>query len=131
MAYTFERDGTWGNYDDGISGPDFDKTIKRLGFTNSRTFEFILGSGTMYSRSETKIKWPYAFVCKLSLSTYGSFYHVWIKNLPAVFMFLREIGASKSESYVENHIEGLIDYLRHGNFDEAMEAISDKLRKGT
>lgn len=119
MAYTFERDGTWGRYDDGVDSSDFDSTLKRLGFAVSRDFEYALGTATVFSRSETKIKWPYAFVCKLSLGSHGHYYTVWIKDLPTVFKFLREIDASRRDG-----IQALINYLSGDTlFEEAMRAI--------
>lgn len=121
MSYTFE-DGQWGSYDDGIEGPDFHRHRERLGFTASKKLECLLGSATLYSRQGVKVKWPYPFLCMISLPS-GNYYPIWIKNLPSVFQFLREIGAHEPESYPENHVEGLIDYLSGSYFNEAMRSL--------
>ena len=118
MAYTFEN-GRWGNYDDGRSS--FADLRERLGFMSSKSFSYALGTATLYSRTNKTVKWPYSFVCSLSVNSH-SFYHVWIKDLPSVFQFLREIGASKPENTTTN--QDLINYLRDETFlDDALDAI--------
>lgn len=131
MAYTFEN-GAWGSFNDGIATTDFANKLRQLGFTNSKKFEYPLGTSTVYSRTDIKVKWNYDFLCVLSIGVSGANYRVWVKTLPDLFQFLREIQASQYEPYSEpeDHVQGLVNYLQGTYFDEAMQALYRHFAKG-
>jgi hypothetical protein len=130
MAYTYSN-GQWGNYQDNIKGQNFKSTLTRLEFASCSKLESLLGNVEVYSRSgQAAEKWPYSFVCTLSIGYGGAYYWVWVPTLPDMFQFLKEIGAKEREVYsgeIRNN-EDLIDYLSNTFFSEALRELNHYLR---
>jgi len=86
----------------------------------------------LFSRSDTKTTWPYDFLCLLPIGGDITDHRVWVKNLPDLFLFLREAQASRLEdpSEPEDPSQGLVNYLSRTYFDEAMQALYRHLAKG-
>lgn len=136
MAYTFEENGTWGHYDDGIKGlMEFHQKRPNLGFTESKKLHSLLGSVTVYPRTDAKTKWPYGYVCLVEIVS--GYVWVWIKNIPTLFAFLKHIQAHEAEDRdvrVSNLYE-LIDsdnisnYLTGTYFAEAMSELHTYFKK--
>ncbi len=131
MAYTFENDGTWGSYDDGIKGlTEFHQKRKSLGFTESKKLTSLLGSVTVYPRTTGTAKWSYNYVCLVEVV--NGYVWVWVKNVPTLFSFLQSIQANReaktTDVYISNadELKDVYDvpsYLNRTCFEEAMKEL--------
>lgn len=132
MGYTYSK-GQWGSYADNIESWDqFHSMLKRLEFTDRRKLDYLLGEIVVFSRtSNAVVKWPYTFVCTLSVGYGAGSYWVWSPGLPDVLQLLKEVGAKEKDlSSSGDSVVDLIDYLRDSTFfGEAMHSLHEHLRK--
>lgn len=125
LSYSYSG-GVWQAIDDALAllpsssnrDYDFDQALQGLGFETfgNTTFTCQTGGVDVYARNHARLaskrkpkEIPYDFLCILYFG--GSYYRVWIPDLPNVLLFFREIEVRPIE---RNNFEDLVDtsYLK-------------------
>jgi hypothetical protein len=126
MALTYEN-GNWGTW---AGAPTkLDDAIKRFKLEERKKLECALGPCTIYART-TGVT-PYGFMCRLKVSM-TVYYNVWMRDLPDLFQFLKEIGAHEPQERINFNqgISTLISFLKDETyFSEAMNELYTWLRQ--